>query len=73
LRPRRRKQNARQTRQPERRVYDVHEKKCLLIGAILAAALAAQPEIPQYQVRQAASRIVVDGKAEDKASLDQVT
>src|SRR5437763_13913733 len=41
--------------------------KCLLLFAMPAAALFAQPAIPQYEVKRAASRIVIDGKPDEKA------
>lgn len=34
---------------------------------VLSAALLAQPPIPHYEVKRAASPIVVDGKPDDKA------
>jgi hypothetical protein len=41
--------------------------RILLFCLLLAAPLAAQPPIPRYEVNRAATRIVVDGKLDDKA------
>jgi hypothetical protein len=41
--------------------------KLLLVCLAMSVPLAAQPPIPRYQVQRAASRIVIDGKLDDKA------
>src|SRR4051794_30106494 len=41
--------------------------KRLIVCALAAVPLLAQPPVPQYQVQRAASRIVIDGRADEKA------
>jgi hypothetical protein len=41
--------------------------RILTTALLFAAALSAQPPIPRYEVKRAASRIVIDGKLDDKA------
>jgi Carbohydrate family 9 binding domain-like len=41
--------------------------RILLSCLILLTPAAAQPPVPRYEVRRAASRIVIDGKLDDKA------
>ena len=41
--------------------------KRLLVYAMLAVPLLAQPPVPQYQVQRASGRIVIDGKPDEKA------
>lgn len=41
--------------------------RIFLAGLILRALLLAQPPVPRYEVKRATSRIVIDGKPDEKA------